>query len=114
LIDYTEETKGLGHAFHDGESLNGTVTISDVTKTSVAGSFNATLTGVFFKKRALATMTGSGIRANLKDKIITGAGGGMLVNGDPHYHDNSKKTDDTDIITLTEGKFLVDWTKTEK
>ncbi|MFA5328982.1 MAG: hypothetical protein WC384_14410 [Prolixibacteraceae bacterium] len=114
LVDYTEETKGLGHAFHDGESLSGTLTISNLSKTSIEGTFDATLTGVFFKKRALATMTGSGIRGNLTDKLITGAGGGMLVNGDPHYHDNSKKTDETDTIKLTDGKFLVDWTATEK
>lgn len=35
LVDYTEETKGLGHAFHDGESLSGTLTISKLTKTSI-------------------------------------------------------------------------------
>lgn len=110
LVDYTEETKGLGHAFHDGESLSGTLTISKLTKTSVEGSFDATLTGVFFKKRTLATISGSGIRGNLTDKLITGAGGGMLVNGDPHYHDNTKKTSDTDVIKLTDGKFMVDWT----
>ncbi len=114
MVDYTEETKGLGHAFHDGESLSGTLTISNLSDTSIEGTFDATLTGVFFKKRALATMTGSGIRANLTDKLITGAGGGMLVNGDPHYHDNSKKTEDTDSITLKDGKFRVDWTSTEK
>lgn len=111
LVDYTEETKGLGHAYHDGESLSGTLTISALTKTSVEGSFDATLTGVFFKKRTLATITGSGIRANLTDKLITGAGGGMLVNGDPHYHDNTKKTSDTDTLKLTDGKFRVDWTE---
>lgn len=42
LVDYTEETKGLGHAFHDGESLSGTVTIGRISSTSVEGSFEAT------------------------------------------------------------------------
>lgn len=114
LVDYTEETKGLGHAFHDGESLSGNLIITNVTKTSIEGSFEANLTGVYYKKRAVATMTGSGLRGNLRDKLLTSAGGGMLTKGGAHDHDNSKKTDETDSIVLSEGKFLVDWTKTEK
>lgn len=113
LVDYTEETKGLGHAFHDGESMEGTLTISNLTKTSIEGIFDAKLNGVFYKKRALATVTGSGIRGNLTDKLITGAGGGMLVNGDPHYHDNTKKADDMDTIKLEDGKFMIDWTNSD-
>ena len=114
LVDYTEETKGLGHAFHDGESLSGTLTISNVSKTSIEGSFEANLTGVYYKKRAVATMTGSGIRGNLRDKLLTSAGGGMLTKGGAHDHENTKKSDETDSIILSEGKFLVDWTKAEK
>ena len=114
LVDYTEETKGMGHAFHDGESLSGTVTISNLTKTSIEGTFEAKLTGVYFKKKGLATISGMGIRSNLEDKMITKAGGGMLVNGDPHYHDYTKEEKDTDSIVLSEGKFKVDWTETEK
>ncbi len=114
LVDYTEETKGLGHAFHDGESLSGTVTIDKVSKTSIEGSFEATLRGVFYKKRAVATMTGSGIKGNLERKVMTKAGGGMLANGGAHDHDNTKKSDETDTIILGGGKFHVDWTKTEK
>ena len=114
LVDYTEETKGLGHAFHDGESLSGTLTIDKVSKTSIEGSFEATLKGVYYKKRALATVSGSGIRGNLESKMLTKAGGGMLANGGPHDHDNTKKGDETDTITLTDGKFHVDWTKPEK
>ena len=114
LVDYTEETKGLGHAFHDGESLSGTLTISNVTQTSIEGSFEATLTGVYYKKRVVATMTGSGIRGNLRDKLLTSAGGGMLTKGGAHDHENTKKSDETDTIILSEGKFLVDWTKAEK
>lgn len=114
LVDYTEETKGLGHAFHDGESLSGNLIITNVTKTSIEGSFEANLTGVYYKKRAVATMTGSGLKGNLRDKLLTSAGGGMLTKGGAHDHDNSKKTDETDSIVLSEGKFLVDWTKTEK
>lgn len=114
LIDYTEETKGLGHAFHDGESLSGTLTISNVTKTSIEGSFEATLTGVYYKKRVVATMTGSGIKGNLRDKLLTSAGGGMLTKGGAHDHENTRKSDETDTIILSEGKFLVDWTKVEK
>ncbi len=114
LVDYTEETKGLGHAFHDGESMSGTVTIDKVTKTSIEGSFEATLKGVFYTKRTLATLSGSGIRGNIQDKMITKAGGGMLVNGDPHDHDNTKKSNETDTIVLSDGKFHVDWTKPEK
>ncbi|NTW91311.1 MAG: hypothetical protein HGA35_05220 [Erysipelotrichaceae bacterium] len=49
LVDYTQETKGLGHAFHDGESLSGTLTINKVGKTSIEGSFEATLKGVYYK-----------------------------------------------------------------
>jgi hypothetical protein len=114
LVDYTEETKGLGHAFHDGESLSGNLIITNVSKTSIEGSFEANLTGVYYKKRAVATMTGSGLKGNIRDKLLTSAGGGMLTKGGAHDHDNSKKTDETDSIVLSEGKFLVDWTKTEK
>lgn len=114
LVDYTEETKGLGHAFHDGESLSGTLTIDKVSKTSIEGSFEATLKGVFYKKRAMATMSGSGIRGNIENKMLTKAGGGMLANAGPHDHDNTKKGDETDTILLTGGKFHVDWSKPEK
>lgn len=114
LVDYSEETKGLGHAFHDGESLSGTITIDKVSKTSVEGSFEATLKGVYYKKRAVATMTGSGIKGNLRDKAITKAGGGMLANAGPHDHDNTKKSDETDTIVLSEGLFHLDWSKAEK
>jgi len=114
LVDYTEETKGLGHAFHDGESLSGTVTIDKITPSSVEGSFEATLKGVYYKKRAVATMSGSGIRGNLEKKMITKAGGGMLANAGPHDHDNTRKSDETDTIILSEGRFFVDWSKPEK
>jgi hypothetical protein len=114
LVDYTEETKGLGHAFHDGESLSGTLTIDKVSKTSIEGSFEATLKGVYYVKRTMATVTGSGIRGNLERKAFTKAGGGMLANAGPHDHDNTKKDDKTDTIVLSEGKFHVDWTKPEK
>lgn len=111
LVDYTEETKGMGHAFHDGESMSGTITINKVSKTSVEGTFNATLKGVYYKKRAVATMTGSGIQSNIERKLMTKAGGGMLANAGPHDHDNTKKGDETDTIQLTDGKFHVDWSK---
>jgi hypothetical protein len=114
LLDYTEETKGLGHAFHDGESLSGTVTIDNVSSSSIEGSFEATLTGVYYKKRAVATMTGSGIKGNLERKMISKAGGGMLANAGPHDHDNTKKDKETDTIVLSEGKFFIDWSKKEK
>jgi hypothetical protein len=113
-LDYTEETKGLGHAFHDGESLSGTVTIDNVSSSSIEGSFEATLTGVYYKKRAVATMTGSGIKGNLERKMISKAGGGMLANAGPHDHDNTKKDKETDTIVLSEGKFFIDWSKKGK
>ncbi len=113
LVDYTEETKGMGHAFHDGESLSGQVTITKLTDTSVEGSFEAKLKGIYFKKRGLAAVTGSGLRGNLEEKLITKAGGGMLVNGDPHYHDHTKELKETDTIVLSDGKFSVDWTDSE-
>ena len=111
LVDYTEETKKMGHGFHDGESMDGTVTITSVTPTSVEGTFEATLQGVYYQKRALATVTGTGLRANLEKKLLTSAGAGMVVNGDPHDHENSKKTKETDTIKIANGKFKVDWTK---
>lgn len=111
LIDYTEETKKMGHGFHDGESLSGTITITASTPTSVAGTFEADLAGVYYQKRAIATMTGGGLRGNLERKIMTGAGAGVIANGDPHDHDRSKKLKETDSIKLTDGKFKVDWTK---
>lgn len=114
LVDYTEETKGMGHAFHDGESLSGTLTIENVSKTSIEGSFEATLKGVYYKKRTMATISGSGIKSNIERKMITKAGGGMLANAGPHDHDNTKKMDETDTIILSDGKFYVDWSKTEE
>ncbi len=114
LVDYSEETKGLGHAFHDGESLSGTVTIDKVSPTSIEGSFEATLRGVYYKKRAVATMAGSGIKANLEKKAFTKAGAGMWVNGGPHDHDNTRKSNETDTIILSDGRFFVDWSKPEK
>jgi len=114
LVDYTEETKGLGHAFHDGESLSGTLIINKVNNTSIEGSFEATLRGVYYKKRTMATITGSGIKGNLERKAFTKAGGGMLANGGAHDHDNTKKTDETDTIVLSGGRFHVDWSKSEK
>lgn len=114
LVDYTEETKGMGHAFHDGESLSGTVTIDKISSSSIEGSFEATLTGMYYKKRAVATMTGSGIKGNLERKVLTKAGGGMLANAGPHDHDNVKKSDETDTIVLSEGRFFVDWSKAAK
>lgn len=70
LIDYTEETKGLGHAFHDGESLSGTLIIEEVGDKFIKGSFEADLTGVYYKKRTMATVTGSGIRATSKKNCL--------------------------------------------
>ncbi len=114
LVDCTEETKKMGHGFHDGESMSGTVTITSATPNSVEGNFEGTLNGVYYQKRVLATMTGSGLRANLGKKVLTGAGAGMAANLDPHEHDNTKKTDETDTIKITNGKFRVDWSKDEK
>lgn len=112
MVDYSEETKGLGHAFHDGESLSGTITIEELGDKTIKGSFEATLKGVYYKKRAVATMTGSGIKDNLWDKAVTKAGGGMLVSG-PHDHDNTKKSKETDTIILTNGHFYLDWNKAD-
>ncbi|GAA4417835.1 hypothetical protein GCM10023187_50620 [Nibrella viscosa] len=109
LVDYTEETGKLGMGFHDGESNEGTVTITKVTDTSIEGTFEAKLKGVYYQKRASAVLTGLGIQNNLEEKAITAAGGGMLVKGDPHEHDNCRKTNKTDEITLTEGTFKVTW-----
>ncbi|WP_373514530.1 hypothetical protein [Persicitalea sp.] len=114
LVDYTEETKKMGHGFHDGESMSGTVTITAATPTSVEGTFEGTLQGVYYQKRVLATVTGSGLRANLGKKLLTGAGAGMVANIDPHEHDRSKKTEETDSIRITDGKFKVDWAKDDK
>ncbi|WP_247231263.1 hypothetical protein [Telluribacter sp. SYSU D00476] len=114
LVDYTEETKKMGHGFHDGESVSGTVTVTSVTNNSIEGTFDAKMKGVYYQKRAVATMSGYGLMANLEKKVITAAGGGMLVTGDPHDHDNTKKTKETDEITVTDGKFRVNWGETSK
>ncbi len=111
LVDYTSETKGAGHAFRDGESWKGKVTITNVTDTSIEGTFEATMKGVLYKKRGFATATGAGLFSNLEDKMITKAGGGMLVKGDPHDHDNCKKTGSTGDIVVTDGKFRLNWEK---
>jgi len=109
LVDYTEETKGLGHAFHDGESMSGTLTINKVSKTFIEGSFEATLKGVYYTKKTMATISGSGITSNLERKAMTSAGAGMVANDDPHDHDNTKKSKETDTIVLSDAKFHIDW-----
>ena len=114
LLDYTEETKGMGHGFQDGESYEGTVTISKVTDTSIEGTFSGTLKGQTYKKRVMATLSGFGLRQNLEDKAITAAGGGMFVKGDPHDHDNTRKGDRTDDIKVENGTFKVSWGKDDQ
>lgn len=59
-------------------------------------------------------MTGGGLRGNLERKILTGAGAGVIANGDPHAHDRTKKLDETDSIKLTDGQFSVDWAKEDR
>ncbi|HEV7350742.1 hypothetical protein [Telluribacter sp.] len=114
LVDYTEETKKMGHGFHDGESLSGTVTVTAVSDHSIEGTFDAKLKGVYYQKRAAATLGGYGLIANLEKKVITAAGGGMLVTGDPHDHDNTKKTKETAELTVNNGKFKVSWGETAR
>lgn len=114
LVDYTEETKKLGYGYHDGESMTGSLTVEEVSSTSIKGTFEANLKGVYYKKRNLAAVTGSGIRGNIEQKMLTKAGAGILVNGGPHDHDNTKKLKETDSIVLTNGSFFVDWSKPEK
>ncbi len=114
LVDYTEETKKLGYGYHDGESMTGSLTIEEVTDNSIKGTFEANLKGVYYKKRNVAAVTGSGIRGNIEQKMLTKAGAGILVTGGPHDHDNTKKLKETDSIVLTNGSFFVDWSKPEK
>lgn len=109
LVDYTEETSGLGHGYHDGESMEGTVTISKLEEGLIEGTFEATLNGVYYKKKAMATISGRGIEGNLRDKLITKAGGGMIANGNPHDHPNTRKENKTDTIQITDGQFRVVW-----
>lgn len=108
LIDYTEVTTKLGHGFYGVEPLTGTITLESVSLTSVSGTFYLTLKGIYYKKIALATMSGSGIQSNIERKILTRAGAGMVVQGNPHYHPNTKKEKKTDTITPSNGKFHVD------
>jgi hypothetical protein len=114
LLDYTEETKGMGHGFQDGESYEGTVTITKVNDTSIEGTFSGTLKGQTYKKRVMATLSGFGLRQNLEDKAITAAGGGMFVKGDPHDHDNTRKGEKTADIKVENGTFKVFWGKDDK
>ncbi|WP_266368970.1 hypothetical protein [Tellurirhabdus rosea] len=109
LVDYSEETKGLGHAFRDGESLKGTITITKVTDTSIEGTFEATLKVVTYKKRALDTVTGFGLRRNLEEKAITAAGGGMLTKSGPHDHENTRRTETKEEMVISSGAFNVNW-----
>ncbi len=109
LIDYTEETGGMGHGYHDGESMEGILTISKFENGLIEGTFEATLKGVYYKKRTMATISGTGIKGNLRDKLITKSGGGMVVNSGPHDHSNTRKENKTDTIKITDGKFSVSW-----
>ncbi len=114
FIDYTEETKNLGHGFYDGESMSGTLTVESVSATSISGTFEAELLGVHYKKRGLATVTGYGIKDNIRKKALTEAGAGILAHAHPHDHPNTKKLNETDTIIITEGRFNMDWTKEKK
>lgn len=112
LVDYSEEIKG---GYHDGESATGTVTITNVTPQSIEGTFEAQLRGIYFKRTINPfNMTGA-MERSLERKAMTGAGMGILANGDPHQHDDVKRTKETDEIKLTGGKFKASWTgKDEK
>jgi hypothetical protein len=114
LVDYSQETSKFGHDYHNGESLEGTLTITQLTDTSIEGTFDVTLRGVYFQKRPLATISGTGIRSNIERKIITQAGGGMLAKSHPHELPNTRKGKETDTIVLSNGKFKMDWTKGDK
>lgn len=109
LIDYTEEISGMGHGYHDGESMEGVLTITKTEDGLIEGTFEATLNGVYYKKRPMATISGTGIKGNLRDKLITKSGGGMVVNSGPHDHVNTKKEKKTDTIVITDGQFSVAW-----
>ena len=78
-------------------------------KRQVEGTFEGKLNGVFYKKKAMATATGAGLLGKLQEKALTKAGAGMWANPDPHSHDNTRKTDEKDEITITGGTFSVVW-----
>jgi hypothetical protein len=112
LVDYSEEVKG---GYHDGESWKGTVTITSVTPQSVEGTFEAQLKGIHFKRTVNPFNLTGAMERSMERKAMTGAGMGMLANGHPHDHDDTKRTKETDEITLTGGKFKAVWTgKDEK
>jgi hypothetical protein len=105
LIDYSEETKGMGFAYHVGESQPGgkfVLTVSNADR--MEGTFSGKLKGVFYKERTSATVFGgmSRIMNKLEDKAVKAATGweGDISNGPGGGY---RKQPETDEITLTDG-----------
>jgi hypothetical protein len=105
LIDYSEETKGMGFAYHVGESQPGgkfVLTVSNADR--MEGTFSGKLTGVFYKERTSSTVFGGmgRIMGKLEDKAVKAATGweGDISNGPGGSY---RKQPETDEITVTDG-----------
>lgn len=116
LIDYSEETKGMGFAYHVGESQPGGKFVLTVSNSDrMEGTFSGKLKGIFYKEKTGATVFGgmSRIMNKLEDKAVTAATGwqGDISNGPGGGY---RKQPETDEITIIDGKLSIAVNATQK
>jgi hypothetical protein len=105
-IRYVEETKTPRMEYHMGESQNSNESLE--VKNGADGfmeiTFNASLTGTYWKEKASATVFGGlgRLKDKLESKVVTSATG-YDSNIDPEGN-GYKKQEKTDTIVLTTGK----------
>ncbi|CAH0997060.1 hypothetical protein EMA8858_03197 [Emticicia aquatica] len=105
-IKYVEETKEPRMEYHVGESQNNdeTLEVKAGTDGFIEVTFNATLTGSYWKEKASATVLGGlgRIKDKIESKVITSATG-FDSDIDPEGN-GYKKQDKKDTIVLKDGK----------
>ncbi len=105
-IRYVEETKTPRMEYHVGDSQNNneTLEVKSGSDGFIELSFNATLTGTYWKEKASATVFGGlgRLRDKVENKIVTSATG-YDTNIDPEGN-GYKKQDKTDEVVLKDGK----------
>jgi len=105
-IKYVEETKEPRMEYHVGESQNNdeTLEVKAGTDGFIEVTFNATLTGSYWKEKASATVLGG--LGRIKDKIeskVNTSATGFESDIDPEGN-GYKKQDKKDTIVLKDGK----------
>lgn len=105
-IRYVEETKTPRMEYHMGESQNSdeSLEVKNGSDGFMEITFNATLTGTYWKEKASATVFGGlgRLKDKVESKVITSATG-YDSNIDPEGN-GYRKQDKTDTIVLKDGK----------